>query len=108
MALILIICAFVVVALAWSWLGRIDIVAVAQGKIQPAGHVKVIQPLESGKVAAIHVNNGQHVKAGDVLIEMEHGDARADEADAQASYDFLIGRKPCAAARRSRMRKGAR
>ena len=87
MALILVICAFVVVALAWSWLGRIDIIAVAQGKIQPAGRVKVVQPLETGKVAAIHVENGQHIKAGDVLIEMEHGDARAEEADAQAGYD---------------------
>jgi hemolysin D len=87
MALILIICAFVVVALAWSWIGHIDIIAVAQGKIQPAGRVKVIQPLETGKVAAIRVENGQHVKAGDVLIEMEHGDAQAEEADAQASFD---------------------
>jgi hemolysin D len=87
MALILIICAFVVVALAWSWLGRIDIVAVAQGKIQPAGRVKVIQPLESGKVAAIKVENGRHVVAGDVLVEFDPGDARADEADAQGAYD---------------------
>ena len=87
LALILIICAFVVVALAWAFIGRIDIIAVAQGKIQPAGRVKVIQPLETGKVAAIHVENGQHVKAGDVLIEMEHGDAQAEEADAQAGYD---------------------
>jgi hemolysin D len=87
MALILSICALVVVSLLWSWFGRIDIVAVAQGKIQPAGRVKVIQPLDPGKVAAIAVENGQHVRAGDVLIEMDHGDARADEADAQAAYD---------------------
>ena len=33
MALILIICTFVAVALIWSWIGHIDIVAVAQGKI---------------------------------------------------------------------------
>ena len=87
MALILIICAFVVAALVWSWFGRIDIVAVAQGKIQPAGRVKVIEPLEAGKVAAIHVENGQHVKAGDVLIEMEQGDTRAEEANARDNYD---------------------
>jgi hemolysin D len=87
MALILLISALVVVALAWSYFGRIDIIAVAQGKVQPTGRVKSIQPLEAGKVAAIRVQNGQHVKAGDVLIEMDAGDARAEEADAKASYD---------------------
>ena len=64
MALILIICAFVVAALVWSWFGRIDIVAVAQGKIQPTGRVKVIEPLEAGKVAAIHVENGAARQGG--------------------------------------------
>jgi len=91
MALILIIGAFVVTSLVWSWFGRIDIVAVAQGKIQPAGRVKVIEPLDAGKVAATHVENGVRVKAGDVLIEMEQGDSRAEENDTQASYYAFRG-----------------
>jgi hemolysin D len=45
----------------------------------------VIEPLETGKVAAIRVENGSHVKAGDVLIEMERGDAQAEEAGAAAA-----------------------
>ncbi|MCW2276517.1 hemolysin D [Rhodoblastus acidophilus] len=87
MALILTIAAFVVIALAWSWFGRLDIVAVAQGKIQPAGRVKVIQPLEPGKIAAIKVENGKRVVAGQPLLELDAGDARADEAEAQSAYD---------------------
>ena len=87
LALILLICGFVVVALAWSWFGHIDIIAVAQGKVQPTGHVKVIEPLETGKVAAINVENGQHVTAGQVLVELEQGDARAEEANARLAYD---------------------
>ncbi len=82
MALILIIAAFVVVAIGWSWLGKIEIIAVAQGKIQPTGRVKVIQPLEPGKVAAVHIENGRHVSAGDVLIEMERGDSLAERDEA--------------------------
>lgn len=85
MRLILAICAFVSAALIWSWVGRIDIVAVAQGKIKPEGNVKVVQPLEAGKVAAIHVENGRRVKAGDVLIEMDQGEAKADEMDVAAT-----------------------
>ena len=85
MAFILLICLFVVVALAWSWFGRIDIVAIAQGKIQPSGRVKVIQPLETGKVADIRVENGAYVKKGEVLVEMESGDAQAEQNAAAAA-----------------------
>ena len=90
LALILIISAFVVGAIGWAYFGRIDIVAVAHGKIEPTGRVKVIQPLEPGKVAAILVANGQHVKAGEALIEMDAGDAKAEEAEAQDAYDSVI------------------
>jgi hemolysin D len=87
MALILSIAALVMVALAWSWFGRLDIVAVAQGKIQPTGRVKLIQPLEPGRIVAIKVENGKRVSAGQTLVEFDPGDARAEQADAQGAYD---------------------
>ena len=59
------------VALAWACIGTVDIVAVAPGKIIPSGRTKVIQPFETGVVRAIHVRDGQAVKAGDVLIELD-------------------------------------
>ena len=45
------ICAFFAAALAWSFYGRLDVHAVAPGKIDTAGRAKVIQPLDPGKVA---------------------------------------------------------
>ena len=57
--------------LAWAASGTIDIVASATGKIVPSGRTKVIQPFETGVVRAIHVQDGQTVKAGDVLIELD-------------------------------------
>ena len=62
---------FFVVALLWACLGTVDIIATAPGKIVPAGHTKTIQPLETGVVRSIHVQDGQKVKAGDVLIEID-------------------------------------
>ena len=59
------------VALAWACIGTVDIVAVAPGKIIPSGRTKIIQPFETGVVRAIHVRDGQSVKAGDVLIELD-------------------------------------
>jgi hemolysin D len=58
-------------ALAWASWGTIDIVASATGKIVPSGRTKVIQPLETGVVRSIRVDDGEPVKAGDVLIELD-------------------------------------
>jgi hemolysin D len=65
--IILLFCA----ALVWAWWGTIDIVASAAGKIVPSGRTKVIQPFETGVVRSIRVQDGQAVKAGDVLIELD-------------------------------------
>src|SRR5205823_2917844 len=55
-----------------------DIVATASGRVIPTGRSKVIQPLEGGVVRAIHVQNGDAVKAGDVLIELDPTESDAD------------------------------
>jgi hemolysin D len=65
--IILLFCA----ALVWAWWGTIDIVASATGKVVPSGRTKVVQPFETGVVRSIRVQDGQAVKAGDVLIELD-------------------------------------
>jgi len=59
------------IALIWACIGRVDIVASAKGKIIPSGRTKVIQPFETGVVRAIDVHDGQTVKAGETLIELD-------------------------------------
>jgi hemolysin D len=71
--------ALLLVALGWSALGRVDIVAVAPGKIVPSSRVKVIQPVGIGRVRAIHVTDGQSVVAGQPLIELDPTLADADQ-----------------------------
>jgi hemolysin D len=58
-------------ALTWASIGKIDIVASATGKVVPSGRTKIIQPFETGVVRSIRVQDGQTVKAGDVLIELD-------------------------------------
>lgn len=60
-----------VILLFWSIFGRLDIVAVAQGQIVPGGRSKVIQPLENGVIKAIYVRDGQRVKQGEPLIQID-------------------------------------
>jgi hemolysin D len=65
-------------ALIWASVGEIDIVATAPGKTVTSGRTKVIQPFETGVIRAIRVEDGQRVKAGDTLIEL---DATINEAE---------------------------
>lgn len=65
-------------ALVWSVFGRVDIVATAPGRIVPSSRTKVIQPLETGVVRAINVRDGQAVKAGEVLVELDPTMAEAE------------------------------
>ena len=60
-----------VFALAWACFGTVDIVAVAPGKLIPSGRTKTIQPFETGVVRSIKVHDGQVVRSGDVLIELD-------------------------------------
>lgn len=69
---------FAILALLWACLGRIEVVAVATGKVVPSGKSKVIQPSETAVVTAIHVSDGQAVKAGEVLIELDSTSADAE------------------------------
>jgi hemolysin D len=86
-----------VVALAWSILGRVETVAVAQGKIVPSDRAKVIQSAETAVVKRIVVTDGETVRAGDVLIEL---DATISTADAQRSKEeWLTARLEAARAR---------
>src|SRR5437764_394279 len=60
-----------VLAVAWACIGKVDIVATASGKIIPSGRSKVIQPFEIGVVRAIYVHDGDFVRAGQVLIDLD-------------------------------------
>jgi hemolysin D len=77
-------------AVIWASFGHIDIVATARGKIVDSGHSKVIQSAETATVKRIHVSDGQAVRAGDVLIEL---DATAYDADRQRiAADLMTAR----------------
>src|SRR2546423_11576886 len=58
------ICAIFATAIGWSYFGKLDIYAIAHGKIQATGRSKVVQPLESGKIRSVLVENGTWVKEG--------------------------------------------
>lgn len=74
----------------WAWLGKIEQVGHAQGQLVPKGEVYKINPVDSGKVVRLAVKEGQTVKAGQVLLEM---DAQLDKTDIERLQQTLTADK---------------
>ena len=87
LAFIWIVCLILGAALIWSCVAKLDIYAVAPGRIQPSGRSKVIQSFEPGKVKVIAVANGARVNAGDTLLELDPTDAYADRDSAAGDLE---------------------
>jgi hemolysin D len=91
------ICAIIAAAILWSIFGHLTTYAIASGKILAAGDTKVIEPTMRAQVAAIHFKEGDHVKKGDVLVELNPTDAEAARAIIR---DKLVSARAEAARRR--------
>jgi hemolysin D len=68
---------------------RVDVYATAMARVEPIGRSKVIQPLDAGLVRAVNVSNGDHVHAGDVLLELDSTLVKADRDNSAAQLDAL-------------------
>ncbi len=84
------VCMLFVIALAWSIFGKVDIVAVAQGRIVVSDRTKTIQPLETSVIQQVLVKDGDEVKAGQVLVELDATNALADGASVQEQLQAAI------------------
>lgn len=73
------VCFLISVMVVWALFGRLDIIASAQGKLVPKTLVKIVQPAESGVLKELLVNEGDVVKAGQVLARLDTTLALADK-----------------------------
>ena len=83
--LIACIAALFLALLAWLAWAQVDEVVYAAGTVEPAGRVKIVNHPRGGRVAAIHVREGQEVAAGDILVTLDGDVARSERSE-------LVGR----------------
>jgi len=67
----------------WASFGKLDVVAVAEGRLVPRAQLQIVQPAEGGVMRDLHVKEGERVRAGQLLARMDMRSAEADAATAQ-------------------------
>lgn len=63
--------AIIITTITWLTVGEVDVVVTGRGKVVPEGQVKTLQPLDTGVITNILVQEGQTVKKGQVLMEID-------------------------------------
>lgn len=84
------VCVFIVLTLCWAIFGKIDIVARGEGKIISFGRAKIIQPLETGKVREILIQEGDRVSKGEILVKLDMTFTDADEKKLQQDLLYAV------------------
>ena len=92
---------FFVLFLGWAAFMPLDAGVHAAGQIAVAGNRQSVQHRDGGVVTAIHVREGQHVRAGEVLIELSAPELRASERALTSDYLTLLVQRARLMAERS-------
>jgi hemolysin D len=86
--IVLLVCALLV----WSYLFEIEVVSTALGRVVPDGRTKVVQPIETSMVRTIRVTEGQAVRDGEVLLELDPTVSKADLDASRQKRTLLLER----------------
>ena len=92
---------FFVILLGWAAFAPLDAGVHAQGAVAVSGNRQSVQHREGGVVTAIHVREGQKVRAGQLLVEMAAPDLRAAERALTSDYLMLLAQRSRLVAERS-------
>jgi HlyD family secretion protein len=79
--------------LGWSMFARLDAAAYAQGQVAVASHVQTVQHRDGGIIKSILIKEGQHVTAGQTLIQLQPTEVRANAASTQSQVISLLAQR---------------
>ncbi len=77
-------------ALTWATFARLDEVVLGDGRVVPSLAVQKIQSLEGGILKRLMVTDGQKVKAGEVLAELDDTRAKASFGESEQQAATLL------------------
>lgn len=77
----------------WGTVARISGAVVSRGTVEVEGNRQVVQHLTGGVIESIRVRDGDEVKAGDVLIELEGDQLRTELGIVEGQWFEILSRK---------------
>ncbi|MBD2773637.1 HlyD family efflux transporter periplasmic adaptor subunit [Iningainema tapete] len=80
---------FAMLVVPWAMLSKIDETGTARGRIEPLGATRKLDSPATGSVTAVKVKEGETVKTGQVLVELESDVLRTELQQAQAKLSGL-------------------
>lgn len=83
---------FTSIVLPWAMLSQVDETGSARGRIEPLGETQRLDAQVGGNVIDVKVKEGQTVKAGQLLVELESDVIRSDLQQGKAKLDGLLNR----------------
>ncbi|KAB8330004.1 HlyD family efflux transporter periplasmic adaptor subunit [Scytonema tolypothrichoides VB-61278] len=84
---------FSAIALPWAMLSQVDETGTARGRIEPLGATQRLDSQVTASITAVRVKEGEQVRAGQLLVELESDVLRTDFKQAQAKLEGLINRQ---------------
>lgn len=81
--------ALIACTILWLFLGKADVVVSARGKIIPDGETKILQPLETGVIKKILIKEGDFVKKGQTLIEIDPSTTEPELVSMKANLNYI-------------------
>ncbi|WP_016950443.1 HlyD family efflux transporter periplasmic adaptor subunit [Anabaena sp. PCC 7108] len=84
---------FTAIALPWTMFAQVDETGNASGRIEPKGATQKLDSAVTGSVIAVNIKEGETVKAGQVLMEMESDVLRSELKQTQAKLEGLVNRQ---------------
>jgi HlyD family secretion protein len=83
---------FTSIVLPWAMLSQVDETGSARGRIEPLGETQRLDAQVGGNVIDVKVKEGQTVKAGQLLVELESDVIRSELQQRKAKLDGLLNR----------------
>jgi adhesin transport system membrane fusion protein len=80
---------FLATAVGWSFFAQLEQVSVASGEVKPESKLKTIQHLEGGLIQRLYVQEGDVVKEGDPLVQLELAVTGINKDELQVRIDSL-------------------
>jgi len=88
--LLLLVASFLIFFLVWASVAALNITVFGSGRVVPSAQLQVVQNLEGGIISEIHVRQGDYVKKGELLLEIDNTGFTANLEELRANYQGAL------------------